>query len=391
MISAAQKMFWASYRETTRVEDEAYCLMGLFDINMPMIYGEGPKAFQRLQLEITKSSQDQSIFCWWRPTEFAVNPLANSPVDFQLSGSIVCGGLSATLEEYFITQKGLKITLPLMVTNHSAIGLLNCYRLGVYGSQIAIRLRKEFDGGVNTYCRVMGSKLELFEDDDVGFPMASIYIRDIRHNDYESMIEPILECRDILELRHNNESLSIIGTEGCAESSHSFNGRVESSHIFTSDVTFQRSADLYQYTSHLRLHNDEAAIPGIVMFEAVANKSLSSDRSTDAKDEQFAVVVGFTSFDSLYCCFDLVIPDSSDGNKVDLFRNIAARKDWHHYGIGVDDTDRRWAVLQKGTTIQVALKDIIIDGRVGYLLDVKSEKEFDPVFVSNVCCLPANL
>lgn len=58
----AEKMSWASRRYTTRIEDEAYCLMGIFDVNMPLIYGEGEKAFKRLQLEIIKSSDDESIF-----------------------------------------------------------------------------------------------------------------------------------------------------------------------------------------------------------------------------------------------------------------------------------------------------------------------------------------
>ena len=46
--SVAQKMSWASKRETTRVEDLAYCLMGIFGIHMPMLYGEGEMAFTRL-------------------------------------------------------------------------------------------------------------------------------------------------------------------------------------------------------------------------------------------------------------------------------------------------------------------------------------------------------
>jgi hypothetical protein len=37
----AQKMSWVSQRETTRVEDMAYCMMGLFGVNMPPLYGEG--------------------------------------------------------------------------------------------------------------------------------------------------------------------------------------------------------------------------------------------------------------------------------------------------------------------------------------------------------------
>ena len=60
----AQIMSWAANRTTTRVEDRAYSLMGLLDVNMPMLYGEGKKAFHRLQLEIIRSSNDQSIFAW---------------------------------------------------------------------------------------------------------------------------------------------------------------------------------------------------------------------------------------------------------------------------------------------------------------------------------------
>ncbi|KAH9910726.1 uncharacterized protein BXZ73DRAFT_83238 [Epithele typhae] len=65
-VSVAQRMSWASRRETTRIEDEAYCLMGIFDINMPMLYGEGRKAFQRLQEEIMRTSTDTSLFAWGR-------------------------------------------------------------------------------------------------------------------------------------------------------------------------------------------------------------------------------------------------------------------------------------------------------------------------------------
>ncbi|KAL4063530.1 hypothetical protein V8B97DRAFT_1876750 [Scleroderma yunnanense] len=60
----AQIMSWAAKRVTTRVEDRAYSLLGLLDVNMPMLYGEGKKAFHRLQLEIIRMSNDQSIFAW---------------------------------------------------------------------------------------------------------------------------------------------------------------------------------------------------------------------------------------------------------------------------------------------------------------------------------------
>ena len=62
--SVAQKMSWAAHRVTTCLEDQAYCLLGLFDISMPLLYGEGPKAFERLQGEILKLSDDETIFAW---------------------------------------------------------------------------------------------------------------------------------------------------------------------------------------------------------------------------------------------------------------------------------------------------------------------------------------
>lgn len=62
--SVATRMSWAAGRQTTRVEDQAYCLLGLFDIHMPMLYGEGRKAFARLQQEIMKSTDDCTLLAW---------------------------------------------------------------------------------------------------------------------------------------------------------------------------------------------------------------------------------------------------------------------------------------------------------------------------------------
>ncbi|GAB1313307.1 hypothetical protein MFIFM68171_03517 [Madurella fahalii] len=62
--SVATRMSWAAERETTREEDLAYCLLGLFDVNMPLMYGERKKAFLRLQEQIINKSDDQSILAW---------------------------------------------------------------------------------------------------------------------------------------------------------------------------------------------------------------------------------------------------------------------------------------------------------------------------------------
>ncbi len=62
--SVSIRMSWASQRKTTRVEDEAYCLMGLFGVSMPTNYGEGKKAFIRLQYEIMQHNADMSLFAF---------------------------------------------------------------------------------------------------------------------------------------------------------------------------------------------------------------------------------------------------------------------------------------------------------------------------------------
>ncbi|KAK5166612.1 uncharacterized protein LTR77_008155 [Saxophila tyrrhenica] len=80
--SVACRMSWAAQRETKRVEDQAYSLLGVFDINMPMLYGEGRKAFLRLQHHILQTSNDSSIFAWNRDSVPGQSMVASSPQDF---------------------------------------------------------------------------------------------------------------------------------------------------------------------------------------------------------------------------------------------------------------------------------------------------------------------
>jgi len=61
-FSVPERMSWAEKRETTRKEDKAYSLLGIFDVYMPLIYGEGREnAFKRLRDEIDKSSKGKSL------------------------------------------------------------------------------------------------------------------------------------------------------------------------------------------------------------------------------------------------------------------------------------------------------------------------------------------
>jgi ankyrin repeat protein len=109
--SVAQRMSWASKRETTRVEDLAYCLMGIFGINMPLLYGEGEMAFTRLQEEIMKVSDDHSLFAWTSRSNSG-GLLATSPAAFSNSGDIIPVNPSSTLSGAItVNNKGIHLKL----------------------------------------------------------------------------------------------------------------------------------------------------------------------------------------------------------------------------------------------------------------------------------------
>ncbi|KAJ4176959.1 hypothetical protein NW755_014126, partial [Fusarium falciforme] len=152
--SIAQRMSWASTRQTTRTEDLAYCLMGIFDISMPLLYGEGNKAFIRLQEEIIRHTDDQSIFAWNalgcspsdrttsrdRHLQRDTGVLAPSPAAFAESGEIlsVDAGESAP---FSLTNHGIRIDLRVFREKSGAYGVLHCRR-GHAANLLAIPLRE---------------------------------------------------------------------------------------------------------------------------------------------------------------------------------------------------------------------------------------------------------
>ncbi|KAK7472210.1 hypothetical protein VKT23_000332 [Stygiomarasmius scandens] len=147
-ISVAKKMSWAAHRVTTREEDCAYSLMGIFRVHMPTMYGEGGRnAFMRLQLQIIKSSDDRSIFAWCSssgeyPDETGL--LARSPYDFRHSGDVQISSSDHHMDlPYSMTNRGLQIHLPLQLVKASSgvyLASLDCQvqrgneleHLGVY-------------------------------------------------------------------------------------------------------------------------------------------------------------------------------------------------------------------------------------------------------------------
>lgn len=122
--SIAQKMSWASGRKTTRIEDQAYCLLGIFGITMPLLYGEGNAAFRRLQEEIVKrTDMDHSIFAHsFNNKGF----LARQPSDFRNYGDVGFLDLKKLPQLHgrgkgaTISSSGIKITLSTISTRPSS-------------------------------------------------------------------------------------------------------------------------------------------------------------------------------------------------------------------------------------------------------------------------------
>lgn len=128
--SIAKRMSWAACRETTREEDIAYSMLGLFDVNLPMLYGEGAtKAFIRLQEEILRASEDQSLFSWVKPAGFEGHHglLADSPKDFEHVGNVIPYTDPGDQNPLVMTARGLSLSLPLTKkTDDRIIAAIHC-------------------------------------------------------------------------------------------------------------------------------------------------------------------------------------------------------------------------------------------------------------------------
>lgn len=108
--SIAQRMSWAAGRVTTRPEDQAYCLLGILGVNMPMLYGEGTKAFIRLQEEIMKETDDHTIFAWSMASPCS-GMLAPSPDSFRDCSSTRVRYPTQGAQPFQMTNRGLAISL----------------------------------------------------------------------------------------------------------------------------------------------------------------------------------------------------------------------------------------------------------------------------------------
>lgn len=150
--SIAERMSWAAGRETARKEDRAYSLLGLFDANLPLIYGASDtrNAFILLQEEIIKHSDDQTIFVWRKGSSEQgrghCGLLASSPDAFAGCHGIIQSPSSGLNPRGFgLTNVGLVLTVMIRPWSiHTYLAMFDCmyedrprYRCGILIERLA--------------------------------------------------------------------------------------------------------------------------------------------------------------------------------------------------------------------------------------------------------------
>ncbi|KLU89729.1 hypothetical protein MAPG_08698 [Magnaporthiopsis poae ATCC 64411] len=174
-VPVARKMSWAAKRVTTRLEDTAYCLLGIFGVNMPLIYGEGAKAFIRLQEVIAQSTNDLSLFAWSEDEEKPSLPsyygvLARSPQQFASCRrlELIADPLRHDTQFFTITNRGVEFqtSLKMDYANGDYLMHLYCRDAAVQlskgrSSMIAIRLVKTSSG----FARHCAGRISVDDDD----------------------------------------------------------------------------------------------------------------------------------------------------------------------------------------------------------------------------------
>ncbi|KAH9866151.1 hypothetical protein J1614_008715 [Plenodomus biglobosus] len=176
-VSVAERMSWAAGRESTRLEDTAYCLLGIFDIHMPLLYGEGEKAFLRLQEEILKTTDDYSLFAWCASSTHKSTYrglLARSPSEFQDCRAIEREDVVSTFP-IGSTPIGFRVQLEFLPDPEDKSRVLAMLRAcNPMSQRLAIYL-KCLDGNMQ-YARVDAGTLVPLDDWPTG-QLKTIYVR----------------------------------------------------------------------------------------------------------------------------------------------------------------------------------------------------------------------
>jgi hypothetical protein len=214
-VPVAQRMSWAAGRGTTRKEDEAYCLLGIFGIAMPMLYGEGSQAFRRLQEHIITKSNDMSIFVPRSSLQGNQSArfqglFANSPKDFSDCGSIThTSGHAVYNAAFTLTNSGLLFRhLRLVVERRNAMYILRLNCKSEDGHDVRIYLRKV---GPALYAKI-GSPPSSFARYTPNIQLEEAYvladISDSVHEQLERCLEHVIQVKS--NTHHLAKALQVV-------------------------------------------------------------------------------------------------------------------------------------------------------------------------------------
>lgn len=257
-ISIARRMAWAAARQTTRIEDRAYSLMGIFDVNMPLLYGEGEKAFTRLQEAIMRVSDDQSLFAWGMPAQLKtwreyLDEAPMTPSVVSMSGIFAPSPAAFTFSDRIHILQDLHSTLPPIMSGN--------------GVRIELQIHAPFPDATRfavLYCTPLGNY-----ESYLGFPiidcdkrwaarcgeLVTIAVKDLvePHSDGPNRRPEILFLRAPIGLPETSGS----------EDTITF---VQNSHEYTTEVHCATHAAYESSTGKLTLSQDVDAAHAVFIF-----------------------------------------------------------------------------------------------------------------------------
>ena len=350
-ISVAQRMAWASKRETARVEDEAYCLMGFFGVNMPMLYGEGNNAFIRLQLEIIKLSDDQSIFAWTGYNQKGGRGLlASSPKEFVNCSNVRRYGDDSQTSVFSMTNKGLHIELPLISCGNPSEknlfqAVLACQRK--QGEQypdrypLGIYLQRDQGKHATNYVRVKVDKIEEIKTPIAFHDKSELYVRERDPSKF-----------DVVHWMQPQDWYNFSIKKRPPGLPHAEQNRYTKWEISDNEIRL-----IFEGSGH----------SGILMFK-------------DKSGQMFAVVLGVHNY-NVWC--DI----ATDCGHEDIKKLAKEYWDGVRYEARWNNLDRRVETLSDGNSVSLAIKQGRTSGQRACIIEISTDGDYRLDEVGPGCCL----
>lgn len=382
--SVATRMSWASGRETLKDEDRVYSLMGIFGVRMPIIYGEGAKeAMFRLQQEIIKVSNDQSIFAWRTPTfpspDDAFGALADSPDRFT-DPSIHCippgqwykhctkhyNGSAKPRLGFCITNDGLNITLPLRRLNscnlshhlnqgaHFFEALLGCtlghhpvsrLEVNIDSANLVRTYLQQPDPDIPLYIRVPDSVVTTPDRSAQDFTLQDIYVMPTTHDSGGIFFTPYFIVQSV-GIKEAGFTVEDPEEEFCNVDKHDDTIRLRlyrpiqrQEELLIAHIQFKSDDECFTVTLGAALDCDRGAGPWVNIYEGhpKRDKEVAAGLRMDWATLKLTMHVVIVSVREEYR-----IPPRYRGDSLQVaYRVVVMAKDYRHKGFITHDIPGR--------------------------------------------------